>query len=42
MQVHADTITFTCIGEVHTIPGTVPGQIPYCDATCGSAPEYQM
>ena len=42
MRVHTDTITFTCIGEVCTIPGTVSGQLPYCDATHGSALESQI
>ena len=42
MRVHADTIMFTCIGEVRTVPGTVSGQLPYRDATCGGALESQM
>ena len=42
MQVHAYTITFTCIGKAHTIPGTLSGQFPYQDATRGSTLESQM
>ena len=42
MQVHAYTIMFTSIGEVHTIPGTLSSQFPYSDATCGGALESQM
>ena len=42
MQVHAYTIMFTCIGEVHTIPGTVSSQFLYCDATHGGTLESQM
>ena len=42
MQVHADTITFTCIGEAHTIPGTMSGQLSYHDATHDSTLECQM
>ena len=41
MQVHPYTITFTCIGEVCTIPGTMSSQFPYRDVTCGSALESQ-
>ena len=41
MQVHAYTITFTCIGKVCTSPGTMSGQFPYQDVTRGSALESQ-
>ena len=42
MRVHAYTITFTCIGKVHTIPGTMSGQFPYHDATHGGTLESQI
>ena len=41
MRVHAYTITFTCIGKVCTVPGTVSSQFPNRDVTCGSALESQ-
>ena len=41
MRVHTYTIMLTCIGEVHTIPGTVFGQFPYRDVTRGGSLERQ-
>ena len=42
IHAHAHTITFTCKGEVCTIPGIVSGQLPYHDVTHGIALECQM